>query len=117
VFDHTSNTVSAHAGYDVSEWLLLFLGGEYRRGDIASSSPPNLRVLEAASARAADPAFGPGVIAYRLDANTYTILGGASLAVTERCSLDLSYERQETRANGGMSYANNVARLRFRCSF
>jgi opacity protein-like surface antigen len=117
VFDQTGTTVSAQVGYDLNEWILLFLGGEFRRGDVVSSALPNPRVLEAASARIPDTAFGPGVVAYRLDARTYTAIVGTNLAVTDRCSLDVSYERQETRANEGIQYSNNVARLRVLCSF
>jgi hypothetical protein len=117
VFDQSGSSVSVHAGYEVADWLLLFLGGEYRKGDVVSSSLPNPRVLEAAAARVSDPAFGAGVVSYRLDARTYTLTAGGNVAFTDRCSLDVSYERQETRARGGIGYTNNVARLRVLCGF
>ena len=117
VFDQTGTTVSLNAGYEVNEWLFLSLGGEFRNGDVVSSSPSNPRVVGAASARVTDPAFGSDVVAYRLEAKTYTLIVASNVAVTDRFSLDLSYERQETQANKGIHYLNNVTRFRVLYSF
>ncbi len=74
---------------------VMYLTGEYRRGDTASSGIASLENLAVAEVFAPDDAFGAGFFAYRFDARTLMGTIGFNHPLGPRDSLDLSWRRVE----------------------
>jgi hypothetical protein len=90
VFDDKDNSVRVNLDYSVSEKGTLYLNGEYRRGQIVSTSlsDPGATVVEAEER---DDAFtNPDRTAYRLTAKTGIATVGYSHGLAADRSLDFS---------------------------
>jgi uncharacterized protein YhjY with autotransporter beta-barrel domain len=75
---------------------LVYLTGEYRRGDTVSSGHPSLLNLALADVFVADDAFeAQELVAYRFDARTLIGTLGYNLPLGARDSLDFSWRRIE----------------------
>jgi len=74
---------------------VMYLTGEYRRGDTAATGVGSLENLAVAEVFAPDDAFGPGFFAYRFDARTLMGTVGFNHPLGPRDSVDLSWRRVE----------------------
>lgn len=98
VFD--GKDYSARFSLDYALWRsgTLYLGGEYRRGDLVSSLPQSLGYAGVAKAFAQDDAFGLAQLtAYRFEAKTTLWTLGYNWALGPRDALDLSVRRAESK--------------------
>ena len=83
---------------------ILYLSGEYRRGDSVSSGPPSLAV-GAADVFVPDDAFeDQGFIAYRIDGSTIIGTLGLNYPLGARDSVDLSWRRVEGKSRKTLSF-------------
>ena len=108
-FELSGTGAYARVNCAVDEKLLVGAGLSVRRGDVESTTRPNLEIFEASSAIAPDPTFGPNFFAYRLRGTTDAATLTASWALSDRSSLNLGYSAERTRAYDGLDYRNWVA--------
>jgi len=73
----------------------LYLAGEYRRGDFASSGRFSLANIDIADVFTPDDAFGPGFFAYRIEAKGWISTVGYNRPLGPRDALDISWRRAE----------------------
>jgi hypothetical protein len=85
-------------------WFALHGGYEFRWGDVTSTAFPDPEILAAATARAPDPAFGPGRVAYRLDASAHALEVGLRRDLPHAMAVDLSYRFERTFADDQITY-------------
>lgn len=105
VFDVTGRLLSLTANYAPSEQWLIGVAADLRRGDVVSTTRRNPEIFRASNAIAADPAFGPDFIAYRLSgASTRSVTFIVSRALDLRSSLDASLAMDRTRTRAGLRY-------------
>jgi hypothetical protein len=97
-FSVSGSSLFARADYVLSERWLGFARVSARRGDVTSSTRLNREIFKYSTAVTPDPAFGPDYIAYRLTGTTWDFSAGASLAMTDRSSLNFSVTRALTYA-------------------
>ena len=113
VFDLRGENIYAHAGYEVTDRLLLGAELAVRRGDVVATTRPDFQIFAVSDAIAADPTFGADFFAYRLRGTTDTAKVSASLALDDHSSLNLIYADERTDAAGGVTYRSHSARLAF----
>lgn len=97
VFDTKDSAARLNLDYALGRTLTLYLGGEYRRGDVVSSDTPSAGSASISAAYAPDDAFDGELVAYRYDAKTtiWTIGGNWSLGTSS--SLDFSARRATSK--------------------
>ncbi len=92
VFDTQDHSVRLNLDYSISKASTVYLGGEYRRGDVVSTARPALADLNIADAIVRDDVFTDiARFSYRVTANTVITTLGYNLALGERHSLDFSW--------------------------
>jgi len=74
----------------------LYLTGEYRRGDVASSARFSLESIDVAEVFTADDAFPPGYFAYRFEAKTWIGTLGYNRPLGPRDAIDISWRRAQS---------------------
>jgi hypothetical protein len=117
-FSQDGSTLTAKAEYSVSERFSLSLGSLLRHGDVVSTTrAPGYSILMYSKALAADPAFGPGAYAYRLDGTTYGVTLAAEFSPTVRSLIGFGFQRLETHAQGGNNYADSMPQLTWNYRF
>jgi hypothetical protein len=89
----------------------LSLSYTWRTGTVTSVTQPDEEILEYSDRVAADPVFGSGGIAYRINANTETIGFAWSHALGQRTAINLVYTYRISQANSdlGRYYANLIS--------
>ena len=110
VFDTTSHTYAARVDVAVTDVLTLFTGYAWRQGDVVSTTRRNTEIFNGSTALTRDPVFGPDFFAYRIDATVHSLTFGMSLALGERSSVNVSYERHIGIGPAGLDYSNDVVR-------
>ncbi|MPZ42322.1 MAG: hypothetical protein GEV05_02765 [Betaproteobacteria bacterium] len=108
-FDLDSASLSVAADYTASRETTVSLGYSYRSGDVVSSTLRNAAIFSASEAIARDPAFGPDVIAYRLDANSHIFDLRVSHALGDRMSVNFGLGRALSYGDGGNNYYRSSA--------
>ncbi len=83
---------------------VLYLGGEYRRGDITSTARPALEFVDIADAIVLDDIFD-GRASYRFEANTILTTLGYSLPLSREHSLDFSWRWIESTSRSKATFA------------
>jgi hypothetical protein len=114
-YDVTGRTLSIDANYTASEKWLVSFGIAQRRGEIASTGVHTKAIWDASTAWSKDFALGDD--SYRIDARTNMLNLAASYALSDRSSLNLSFARWLSRANGGFDYNNSIVRASFIYNF
>jgi uncharacterized protein YhjY with autotransporter beta-barrel domain len=109
VFTNRDLAARANLDYSLSSSSTIYLGGEYRYGDIVSTGAASLENLDAAKVFIVDDAFPGSRIAYRFRGNTYISTLGYNLAVGERDSLDLSWRLVRSDASNQPSFPGAAA--------
>ncbi len=110
VFDRHTVDLSLRADLALRERLALYATYQISRGDVTSSSRPDLAVLNVAKERAPDPVFGSTFIVYRLEATSHDLLVGINYAFGRHTSLDLAWEGLVAEAAGRIDYGVNQFR-------
>ena len=91
-----------------ASWLTASL--QYRDGETAASIPPQPSILLQSTAVTFDPVFGPGVVAYRIDARTRQLSLDWNLAVSDAATAYIGIERQLTRGGTSLRYRAGIIR-------
>jgi len=104
---------SLQTEYDLDERAWLSAGYRYQHGDVVSSTSSYPRIAAGATAITLDPVFGPGVIAYRLPADTHAITLDYNRAVLDAGTFFLGIEQQDARATSGINYKARLFRAGF----
>ena len=92
VFDHSDNAVRLNLDYELSAISTLYLGGEYRRGDVITTAA--LPEIYSANMSVQDDAFaGATLFTYRLDGSTALTTVGYNIGLGPRDSFDFSWRR------------------------
>jgi outer membrane autotransporter protein len=98
VFDGMDNAVRFNLDYALGEVGSLYLGGEYRRGDLVSSLPSTSPSAAVAQGAVPDDAYpGQQLFATRYDADTVLWTLGYNLPLGPRDSLDISWRRAHSK--------------------
>lgn len=98
-----------------ASWLSASLG--YRDGDTVASVLPYSYILNEATAVTMDSAFGPGVVAYRLDASTRSAALDWNYALRDTATFYVGIERQFTRSYHSLDYRTSIVRTGLLYSF
>jgi hypothetical protein len=114
VFDANDYGARFNLDYSLGRAGVIYIGGEYRRGDTVSTGGPGYVATGAiAKAQAPDDAFGAGpqLTAYRLEARTTIWTVGYNLPFGPRDSLDFSFRHAESTAliPSGAAYVGGAA--------
>jgi len=113
VFDLSGHTLALRGNFLFNE-RISFLGGySLRIGEVASTTQQNLPIFLASTAVSADPAFGKGFFAYRIDAFAHTLTVGLSVAIGEHSSANVEYSHVIGDARGDITYHDNIVRVGF----
>lgn len=92
VFSTVDNSVRGNLDYALSDKGILYLGAEYRRGDIVSTGRASLEAVTVADVFAQDDAYAGGQqFSYRFRGSTSMLTMGYNLAVGPRDSIDFSW--------------------------
>jgi hypothetical protein len=116
-FSQRARTLGLDASYAIDSDVVLNLLARIRRGDVLSTTRPNRTILNASSAIAADDAFGPGFIAYRLPGTTYGLGVDLGYTLSNRSQLSAGVQRYLTRTGSGNNYAKTTVALTWTASF
>ena len=99
VFEGRDWSVRANLDYSLAASGVLYLGGEYRRGDVAiTSGAPGAGYGGYAKAVVQDDAYGDNtqLFAYRIEAKTVIWTLGYNLPLGPRDALDFSWRRADS---------------------
>lgn len=110
VWNQKALVASASVEWDTgaASWLTASL--QYRDGETAASIPPYPFILRQSTAVTFDPVFGPGIVAYRIDARTRQLSLDWNLALSEAATAYIGIERQLTRGGTSLSYQAGIIR-------
>ena len=103
-YDLDSAALSLVADYMLTRATVVSFGYTYRNGDVVSSTRRNRAIFGVSDAIARDPAFGPDIVAYRLDAHSHVVEARVSHALGERTSANIGVGRSFTYGDGGNNY-------------
>jgi hypothetical protein len=99
VFDTKEFSARVHVDYAPTRWSTIYLGAEYRNGDVVSTARPSLDLITIAEAVVRDDVFTDTErLDYRIKANTIIGTLGYNLAFGERHSLDFSWRWVQAKA-------------------
>lgn len=97
VFVNRDNSARFNLDYALSKSETIYLGAEYRRGDIVSTGGPSLENINIAKVLVPDDAFpGRQFFSYRLAANTVLATVGYNIGFGPKDALDFSWRRVES---------------------
>jgi hypothetical protein len=116
-FSIAAHSVALTGIFNLSDRLTSYVGYARREGDVTSSTHRNRTIFAASDAIAPDKAFGNDFVAYRINAGSNIFSFGLSWAMTCHASLNLGYERQDSRAGHGLEYSNNIGHLNLLYAF
>lgn len=109
VFDTEDYSARLNLDYRLTRWSTVYLGGEYRYGDVVSTSPVSLPLVTIAEAVVVDDAFTDTLrLAYRIKADTYITTLGYNLAFGERHSLDFSWRWVQSTATEAPAFGTTA---------
>ena len=92
VFSTRDNSLRANVDYALSDTQTLYLGTEYRRGDIVSTGRASLENVTIAKVFAQDDAYAGGqLFSYRFDGSTVLATVGYNLSLGSHDSIDFSW--------------------------
>jgi hypothetical protein len=83
----------------------LYLGGEYRKGDVVSSARFSLDSIDIADVFTPDDAFPPGYFAYRFESKTWIGTLGYNRPLGPRDAIDISWRRAQSTPTTKPSFA------------
>jgi hypothetical protein len=107
VFDTRNVSLRGNADWSFTRWDVVYLGLEYRQGDIVSSMIPTLATA-GISPHITDDAFNDGREAYRFKARVWITTLGYNHAFGAGHSVDIAWRRAQATAldpSSGSSYS------------
>ncbi len=108
VFNVRDNSARFNLDYALSSRSAIYLGAEYRSGDIVSTALPSLENIDTAEVFAEDDAYPGGLLySYRFKGTTLISTLGYNLALNSQNSLDFSWRLVESKADERPSYATS----------
>lgn len=115
VFSTQDTSARFNIDYALGRGATLYVGGEYRKGDMVSTGLASLENVTIAKVLVVDDAFDAGrFTSYRLDATTWLTTIGYNVGLGARDSIDLSWRRVQSTpslrpdwATSPSSYLNN----------
>lgn len=108
VFDTEEYSARVNLDYASTSWSTVYLGAEYRNGDVVSTARPSLELITTADAVVRDDAFTDTErLAYRIEANTLIATLGYNLAFGERHSLDFSWRWVRSKATEELGFGTS----------
>jgi hypothetical protein len=114
VFDTADRSARVNLDYSLSRNGTIYLGGEYRRGDIVSTAPATLLAIDLAKALVRDDAFTDTPrIAYRLDARSVLATFGYNLAFGNGQAFDVSWRRVRSASTASPGFVSPDPTLRY----
>jgi hypothetical protein len=109
VFDSAENSLRVNLDYGLSRSGTLYLGAEYRAGDIVSSGPASLANLDIAKWLVRDDAFSDGqVFAYRFEGQTVIATTGYNFAFDTNNAVDFALRYAVSRPDDMPAFAGAV---------
>ena len=110
VFDTHDNSVRLNLDYATTQASTLYLGGEFRRGDIVSTGSASLENIDTAKVFVQDDAFPGGqLFSYRFEGKTVITTVGYNMGFGARDSLDFSWRRIRSTADWRAAYATSAS--------
>ena len=101
VFSTRDRSLRANVDYGLSDRATLYLGSEWRFGDIVSTGRPSLENATIAKVLAQDDAYAGGqLFSYRVEGRTALLTAGYNLSFGPKDSIDLSW--RHIRATPGL---------------
>ena len=101
VFSTRENAIRGNIDYALSNDETLYIGGEYRRGDIVSTGRPSLENASISKVTVQDDAYAGGqLFSYQLEGRTVLATFGYNLSFGANDSLDFSW--RHVRATPGL---------------
>ena len=98
VFDHSDNSARLNLDYELNTTGTLYLGGEYRRGDVVTTATSS--GIYSANVSVQDDAFADtSLFTYRLDGSTALATVGYNIGLGPRDSFDVSWRRIRSSLN------------------
>ncbi|MEQ1883134.1 MAG: hypothetical protein ABL878_19445, partial [Burkholderiales bacterium] len=109
VFVNRDNAVRLNLDYAAAPRSTIYIGGEFRRGDVVSSTRnPSLEDFDIAKVLARDDAYPGGqFFTYRFDGSTVITTVGYNLGFGPRDSIDFSWRRVESTPSFRPSFATS----------
>lgn len=125
VFRTKDTSARFNIDYALGRGATLYLGGEYRKGDLVSTGQSSLENVSIAKMLVQDDAFDARhFISYRLDASTWLTTIGYNVGLGPRDSFDLSWRRvlstpdvRPSWATSPNSYINNQLSMSYLMRF
>ena len=109
VFDSAETALRVNFDYAVTASTTLYLGAEYRVGDLVSSGPASLANLDIAKWIVRDDAFTDGqVFAYRFEGQAAIATVGWNIAMNARNALDFAFRMAVARPDEMPGYPGAV---------
>jgi len=92
VFSSRDNAIRGNIDYALSDKDILYMGAEYRRGDIVSTGRASLEAVTVADIFAQDDAYPGGqMFSYRFKGSTSLLTVGYNMGLGPRDSIDFSW--------------------------
>ena len=108
VFNNRENSARLNLDYMLSDREVIYVTGEFRRGQIVSTGLPSLENLEVAEVFIQDDAYPGGqLFSYRFTGKTLISTLGYNLGFGPRHSLDLSWRRAKSTPNFRPAFATS----------
>lgn len=105
VWDLTDYSARLDLDYSLGRGGTLYLGGEYRRGDVVSDGFATLVNVSLAKVFVLDDAFpDKQLFAYRSEARTWISTVGYNVPLGDRASLDISWRRVQSTPTAHLDF-------------
>lgn len=105
VFSGSENVLRGNVDLQLSDRALLYLGADYRRGDIVATGWPDGGTPNVSNVFWWDDAFAAeGMVSYRLRGSSMQLTLGLNYAIAPRHSIDFSLRHIRTRAASSPRY-------------
>lgn len=126
VFDTNEYSARANLDYAMTASSTLYVGGEFRRGDVVSSGLPTLNVIDIAKVFVRDDVFTTAqLFDYRFEGKTVLFTLGYNWPFGPKDSLDFSWRRAQSKpvyrpgfaTSGPSSYVDNQFSIIYLLSF
>lgn len=109
VFSGRNTSVRLNLDYAVTDRDTLYLGGDYRRGDVVSAGRASLENIDTAKVLVPDDAFpGGDWFSYRFEANTLVTTLGFNHGFGPKASIDASWRHAVSKPTLSPSFSTPV---------